>query len=250
MQKKTILNVPEKHLPIEPLTKKELHDTAVERVHLISKEFTNGFNFLSHYPKSVTIFGGTRFKETDYEYLKAHSVAKRIVDELNYTIFTGGGPGIMEAANKGAKEAGGESVGVTIELERHQVQNKYLTDYISFHYFFSRKVCLAFSAESYIFFPGGFGTLDEFFEIITLVQTKKIERVPIILVGSEYWNALDTFMRKELLNRSTVDEEDLSLFTITDDEDQIIEIIKNAPVHVGIRFTHRDLESSGIKIEN
>ncbi len=250
MNKKIILNVPEKHLPIEPLTKKELHDTAVERVHLISREFTDGFNFLSKYPKSVTIFGGTRFKETDPEYEKANSLAKKISSELKYTIFTGGGPGIMEAANRGAKDAGGGSIGVTIELERHQVRNQYLTDHISFHYFFSRKVCLAFSAEAYIFFPGGFGTLDEFFEIITLVQTKKIERVPIVLVGSEYWNALETFMRKELLNRSTVDEDDLNLFTITDDEDQIVEIIKNAPIHVGVRFTHKNLEKSGIVVEN
>ena len=249
MQKQPILNLPEKHLPIETLTKKELHDTAVKRVDLISKEFTNGFNFLSHYPRSVTFFGGTRFKETDQEYLKAESLAQRIASELKYTIFTGGGPGIMEAANKGAIEAREESVGITIELSRHQILNKYLTNHMSFHYFFSRKVCLAFSAEAYIFFPGGFGTLDEFFEIITLVQTKKIVRVPIILVGSEYWNALEYFMRKELLNRSTVDEEDLSLFTITDDEDQIVDIVRNSPVHVGIKFNHSDLEASGIVVE-
>ncbi len=239
MTEKEIINTPPKDSPIEILTRQELHDTAVERVHLISKEFTDAFNFLEKYPKSVTIFGGTRFKEGNKEYDKARLVASKISQELNYSIFTGGGPGIMEASNRGAFESGGESLGLTIELSNHQIKNNYLTDNLDFYYFFSRKVCLSFSAEAYLFFPGGYGTLDEFFEIVTLVQTKKIEKVPIILVGSEFWKPLDQFMRNELLGRNTIDPEDLDLYKIIDDENEIVEIIKNSPVRNGIKFLHK-----------
>ena len=250
MSEKPILNVPEKHLPTKPLTRKEIHDGAEERVSLISKEFTNGFNFLRNYPKSVTFFGGSRFKETDEEYINARSLAARIATDLDYCIFTGGGPGIMEAANRGAFESGGKSLGLTIELPDHQAQNPYLTGNLNFHYFFSRKVCLSFSAEAYIFFPGGFGTMDEFFEILTLVQTKKIEKVPIILFGSNFWNPLEDFMKKEMHNRGSIDDHDLTFFIITDDENYVLDVIRNAPVHNGIKFKHSDLEASGISIEN
>lgn len=249
MNEKKRVNVNEKHLPTQPLTRQELHDTAIERVSLIAKEFTDGFNFLRRYPKSVTIFGGSHFKEKDPEYEQARSLGDRIATDLNYSVVTGGGPGIMEAANRGAFEAGGQSLGLTIELAHHQIQNDYLTENLNFYYFFSRKVCLSFSAEAYIFFPGGFGTLDEFFEIVTLIQTKKIEEIPIILVGSDFWRPLDELMKKELLSRKTIDREDLRLYKITDDEDEIIQIIRDAPVRNGIKFTHKDFESSGIVIE-
>lgn len=224
--------------PAEILTRKQLHDTAVERVHLVSKEFTDAFNFLKKYPKSVTIFGGTHILETDKYYEKAYSLAYSIVEKLDYAVLTGGGPGIMEAANKGAFNAGGDSLGLEIELNPPQLKNPYQTDTINFHYFFSRKMALSFAAETYIFFPGGFGTLDEFFEIITLVQTGKIEKVPIILFGSEYWNKMETFMREELLTRGVIGNEELELFKIIDDENEVIEIIKNAPVHNGVKFNH------------
>ncbi len=248
MEKEKV-NLPLKHLKIKPLTKQEIHDTAVERVHLISKEFTDGFNFLRNYPRSVTIFGGNLIKEKDPYYTKARKLAERIVTELKYAIFTGGGPGIMEAANRGAFEAGGQSVGLNVELPHHQIQNPYLNQYLNFHYFFSRKVCLGFSAEAYVFFPGGFGTLDEFFELLTLVQTGKIEKVPIILVGSDFWNPLHELMKKELLSRELLDAEDLILYTITDVEDEILKIIRNTPVRNGIGFKHNDLEQHGIFIE-
>ena len=249
MFSKPILNLPTKRLQIKPLTRQKLHDTAVERVSLIAKEFTNGFNFLRDYPKSVTIFGGEYFTESNEEYIKARSLAGRIAKELSYAVFTGGGPGIMEAANRGAFEAGGQSIGLTIELPAHQVQNKYLTKYLNFYYFFSRKVCLSFSAEAYVFFPGGYGTLDEFFEIITLVQTGKIKKIPIILFGGDYWNPIQELLKKELLERGTIDSDDLKLYIITHDENEVLEIIRNAPINNGIKFTHKDLESSGILVD-
>ncbi|MFZ2522274.1 MAG: TIGR00730 family Rossman fold protein [Minisyncoccia bacterium] len=231
------------------LTKSELHVTARERVHLVANEFKNAFTFLEKYPRSVTIFGGSHFKEDSRYYQMAKSVAKRIVTDLNYAVLTGGGPGIMEGANRGAFEAGGHSLGLEIELHPTQESNPYLTDCIYFHYFFSRKMALAFSAEAYIFMPGGFGTMDEFFEIVTLVQTGKIERVPIILFGSDYWLKVEKFMKDEFFERGAINNSDLELFKITDNEDEIIDIIKNAPVHNGIKFSHNEMTESGIVMD-
>jgi len=219
-----------------PLTLLEMAFAAKKRVSLISKEFEAGFEFLMNYPKSVTIFGSTKVTPKDHFYKKAESLAARIVKELRYSIITGGGPGIMEAANKGAFEAGGQSLGLTIELPHGQTTNRYLTDKVGFHYFFSRKVCLSFCAEAYIFFPGGFGTMDEFTEILTLVQTGKILPVPIILFGIEHWTPLINFFNESLLSKNMIEKIDLSLFTLTDDEDKILEIIKNSPVQVGIDY--------------
>ncbi len=228
-------HIHKKHDHFKMLTKKELHETAIERVHMIAEEFTKGFDFLRDYPKSVSIFGGLHMTEDSPYYAKARSLGARIVTDLDYTVFTGGGPGIMEAANRGAFEAGGKSFGLTIELDNKQPTNTYVTKDLDFYYFFTRKVCLAFAAESYVFFPGGFGTLDEFFEIITLVQTGKIEKVPVILVGSDFWKPLEEFMKKELLGRGSIDPKDLKLYTITDNEDEIMEIIKNAPIRDGVK---------------
>lgn len=234
MTDKPIINVPLKEAPIKTLTKKELHDTAIERIHHISREFTDSFNFLKKFPRSVSFFGGEKIKEDTQYYLKARDLANLIVKKLNYSVITGGGRGIMEAANMGAFEAGGKSVGLTIELPEHQIQNAFINANLNFHYFFSRKVALAFAAEAYIFFPGGFGTFDEFFEVLTLVQTKKIEKVPIILVCSDFWKPFDEIIKNEMLSRGTIDEEDLELYKITDDENEIIEIIKNTPVRHGV----------------
>ena len=241
---KEIINLESKDLPVKPLTKQELHDSAHDRISLIKEEFKNGFDFLKKYPKSVTIFGGGHFKETDQYYASARSLASKIVNELRYAVFTGGGPGIMEAANRGAFEAGGQSLGLTIELSDKQVKNNYLTRNIGFHYFFSRKVCLSFSAEAFIFFPGGFGTMDEFFEIITLVQTKKIEKIPIILFGCDFWKPMDDLLRRELLERGTIDKDDLSIYKMTDSESEVIKLIRNSPVRNGLKFTHPELLQS------
>lgn len=210
------------------------------RIAEITKEFTEGFKFLEDYPKSVTFFGSNQTKEKDPYYQNARSLSARLVKEFGYSIVSGGGPGIMEAADRGAYEAGGNSLGLLIRLPNEQPVNPYITKSISFHYFFARKVCLAFGAEVFIFYPGGFGTLDEFFELITLIQTKKISNVPLICVGSEYWNKLKDFMQNEMLARGAIESEHLDLFTITDSEDEIINIIKNTPTHASIPLSSID----------
>lgn len=217
------------------LTRAQMHRDAKERVSEIAKEFSKGFEFLSNYPKSATFFGSTESKEGGFYYEKARELSGRLVRELGYSIVSGGGPGIMEAADRGAHEAGGDSLGLLISLPEAQPTNPYITESVSFHYFFARKVCLAFGAELFVFFPGGFGTLDEFFELITLIQTKKIQGVPLVCFGSEYWNALKTFMKTEMtshdkLLQDAIRPEDLELFTITDSLDEIVEIARQAPL--------------------
>lgn len=231
-----IVNIPEKHLARAPISLPEIREASKERVYEISREFTEGFKFLEQFPRSVTFFGSARFTEDHPDYVKARRIASRIVKDLDYAVISGGGPGIMEAANRGARDAGGKSIGLTIRLPHEQVMNAYLTDHIDFYYFFSRKVCLAYSAEAFLYFPGGYGTMDEFFEIITLLQTRKIPQLPIILVGSDYWNKVLAYMKDNLIGHSTIDQNDLQLFTIVDDEDEIIDIIKNAPVREAVPY--------------
>ena len=211
---------------IPTLSKKEMHSFTQKWVTEISKEFAEGFQFLENYPKSITFFGGNQLKEGNPYYESARVLASRLVKELGCSIISGGGPGIMEAANRGAFEAGGSSLGLLIKLPGGQVTNGYVTEKFSTNYFFVRKVCLSFSAEAFIFYPGGFGTLDEFFEILTLIQTRKITHVPLICVGSEYWDELKEFMKKEILGRDAIKPEDLNLFHIANDHDEIIEIIR------------------------
>ncbi len=221
---------------ITPYTLEMMREEAQERISIINKEFKEGFDFLAKHPSSVTVFGSAVLGEDDHYYQKARELANRIVKETGFSIITGGGPGIMEAANRGAFEAGGNSIGFCISLPREQRTNGYVTESLDFHYFFSRKVCLSFSAEAFVYFPGGFGTLDEFFEVITLVQTNKIHRIPIFLYGEEYWKYLDTFLKKGLEERGTIKKGDRDLYTITDDLDGIVETIKNdARVIAGVR---------------
>jgi len=209
----------------------EIDKQIAARADNIQKEFRGGFDFIKACEKSVTIFGSARTEEDDPDYKKAYSLAKKISEELNYSIITGGGPGIMEAGNRGAFENGKGSLGLTIKLPFEQVINQYMSNYYDFHYFFARKTCLAFAAEAYIFFPGGFGTLDELFEILTIVQTKKTGKRPIILVGKKFWKPLDVFIRKHQLKKGKISPEDIDLYRITDDEGEIIEIIRNARIY-------------------
>jgi len=230
------INLPSYQIDKPVFTVDELHAESCVlpekdgRLNLINEEFRRGFAFIKRYPRSISFYGSARTPRTHPLYEKAYKLAFRISKELGYSIVTGGGPGIMEAANKGAKEAGGDSLGLNIELPTEQVVNPYVKDSVEFYYFFSRKVALSFSANAYIIFPGGFGTLDEFSEVLELVQTKKIPPVPLILVDSAFWRPLDMYIKNTLLNDyQTINVEDTELYKITDDDEEILEIVKNAP---------------------
>jgi uncharacterized protein (TIGR00730 family) len=215
----------------EKITLETLNKENHERVERVGEELRDGFDLIKKYEKSVTVFGSARTLESESDYIVCRSLTKKIVEELpDYAVTTGGSLGIMEAANRGAFEGKGKSLGLNIKLPNEQNSNKYLTEEVDFDYFFTRKVCLTFSAEAYIYFPGGFGTLDELFEILTLIQTGKIEKRPVILVGKDYWNNLDIFIKESLLITEKINEEDTELYTITDNEDEIIELIRNAPI--------------------
>ena len=227
------LNVPAKDLPLETLTAEDVDQAIKRRIGSIQREFTHGFNFIKAHGKSVTFFGSARLSATDPYYAKARELGRKLA-QAGYAVITGGGPGIMEAGNRGAFEAGGDSLWLTIKLPMEQSTNPYVTAHADFYYFFTRKVCMSFSAEAYVYFPGGFGTLDEFFEILTLVQTKKIERVPIILVGTDFWRPLVTWIDTELRNRfKTIDQEDTNLYHLLDDEQMIVDLIEEVPVKIG-----------------
>lgn len=209
----------------------ESHEKGIH-THLerINNEFKDGFAFLQKYPKSVTIFGSSMTSTESPRYKKAVEVAKLIVERTGYAVLSGGGPGLMEAVSKGAHEGGGKAVGLRINLLREREPNKYLTDSMDFVYFFARKAMLAFAAETYIFMPGGYGTFDELFGILTLIQTSKIPRVPIILFDSSFWNPLHKYISDVMLGEDrTIDTQDIKLFEITDDPERVIEIIKKAP---------------------
>ncbi len=217
---------------MEKEQRKKLEELTKLRVEKISKEFTEGFDFLADYPKSVTFFGSSLLPQDDRYCESARILAGRIAKELGYAVLTGGGPGIMEAANRGAKESGGASMALTIKLPNPQIINQYLTKEVDPDYFFVRKVCLSFLAEALIFYPGGFGTLDEFFEIVTLMQTQKITGVPLICVGTDYWRHIQGLMKDVLLEREMIAPQDVHIMKITDNHDEILDIIKNAPVRV------------------
>ncbi len=228
---KRIVNLNPKEVPHKPLTVDDIDRASERRVAEIDEEFRRGFKFIKNYQKSVSFFGSARFSPDDAHCAFAYRLAKRISEELKYAIVTGGGPGIMEAANKGAHDAGGDSLGITIKLPREQVTNPYVQKSEDFYFFFIRKVMLSFSAEAYVFFPGGFGTLDEFFEILTLVQTHKIPRVPLILVGRDFWEPLDAYIKAHLLEEhKSIDSGDMRLYRITEDEEEIIKIVREAPM--------------------
>lgn len=224
------INIPETKVDREPHTIAELASAAKNsRASRIANEFDRGLKFVKKYPKSVTVYGSARFKESNVHYKDARKLAFEI-SRRGYTVITGGGPGIMEAANRGAKEAGGQSVGLNIKLPHEQIINPYVTDSMNFFYFFSRKTTMSFSAEAYIFYPGGYGTLDELFEILTLVQTHKIHRIPIILVGSDFWKPLAAFLTEQCYKiHAATARKDLDLFLITDDHKEILDIVTAAP---------------------
>lgn len=210
------------------------------RMCIIDAEFRRGFTLMENYPKSVTIFGSARLAPETEAAQKIEALAKKIAN-LDYAVVTGGGYGIMGAANKGAFEAEkGHSIGINIKLPFEQKLNEYTDASLNFHHFYSRKVTLAYSAEAYVYAPGGFGTLDEFFEILTLKQTGKIPNVPIILYGTAFWQPLEDYFKQVFLKdgEETISPKDLDLYTITDDDEEVLRIIQNAEVRDSISNTH------------
>ncbi len=189
-------------------------------------EFLQGFESLHVAGPAVTVFGSARFPENHQYYRLAREVGRRLA-EAGYAVITGGGPGIMEAANRGAKEAGGLSVGCNITLRREQAPNAYLDDFVQFDHFFVRKVMLVKYSSAFVVLPGGFGTLDEVFETLTLIQTCTIEQFPVILMGSEFWSCMTEFFEKSLLVERTIDPDDVRLFRITDSPQEAVALIKD-----------------------
>jgi len=196
----------------------------VWRLFQILSEFVQGFDLLHNIGPAVTFFGSSRFGEDNPYYRKAYETAYLFGKE-GYAIITGGGPGIMEAANKGAYDAGAESIGLQIDIPNELNKNPYLTKSLVFKHFFVRKVMLIRYALGYIIFPGGFGTMDELFEALTLMQTKKMYPFPILLFGSEYWKPLVRFMRHTMVEFGTIDEDDMGFFQIVDSPQEALDII-------------------------
>ena len=203
------------------------------RIFRIMSEFVDSFMTLSQVGPAVTIFGSARMKPSDKYYRAATAIAKGLAQH-NLAVVTGGGPGIMEASNKGAAQGGGKSVGLNIELPREQNGNRYANIPLHFHYFFARKVCFVKYSLGFIYMPGGFGTLDELFEVLTLVQTERIPQFPLILFGSEHWKGLLHWIKAELQTRhGYIGAKDLDLINITDDPDEAVHIILDYERHVG-----------------
>lgn len=194
---------------------------AMMRLGSVEAEIENGYQILKKYHKTVTVFGSARLSEDSPYYQMARELASKLAEQ-KYAVVTGGGGGIMEAANRGAKEAGGNSIGFNVELPREQQLNEYTTESTSFTHFSPRKIALTLFADAYVYFPGGFGTLDEFAEILTLVQTQKMIRSPIILMGVEFWSGLDEFIKTQMLPQGMVRESDRQIYTILDDVDEAV----------------------------
>ena len=195
-------------------------------------EFVDSFEVLSQLGPGVTIFGSARLSRKNPYYKATVELAKGLA-KRNLAIITGGGPGVMEAANKGASSVKGKSVGLNILLPHEQKGNRFANIPIHFHYFFSRKVCFVKYSIGFVFMPGGFGTLDEFFEVATLVQTQRIPQFPLILFGKDYWQGLKHWMKDVLESRGYISPGDLDLFTMTDDPHEAIEVILDYERRVG-----------------
>lgn len=205
-------------MPIEDVSP---HDSW--RIFRIMSEFVEGFEVMASVGKAVSIFGSARAKPRD-PYYKAAAQTAGLLAKQGYGVITGGGPGIMEAANKGAFEAGGASIGLNISLPQEQEANKYQTVSLDFHYFYARKVMFVKYASAFVCFPGGYGTLDEFFETLTLIQTLKIDPFPIILYGTPFWTGLVEWMRQQLSTRF-IDKEDIDICRLVDSPDAVVKLI-------------------------
>jgi uncharacterized protein (TIGR00730 family) len=197
------------------------------RLDAMRDELSMGFSALSGITQGVSIFGSARTPETDPDYERARGLAARL-GERGFTIITGGGPGVMEAANRGARDAGAQSVGLNIELPFEQHLNPYLDISLQFDHFFARKIMFVRYASAFVVFPGGFGTLDEMFESLTLIQTGKIRHFPVILVGCEFWAGLHDWVRTQLVTTGKINDDELGLLHVTDDLDEVCATIIDA----------------------
>lgn len=193
----------------------------VERSLAYAKDLLHGLSTIRKFSQGVTIFGSARTPETDKYYIKSRELG-RLLAENGHPVITGGGPGIMEAANRGAYEYGGRSVGLNIKLPFEQHANPYLTDEMEFHYFFARKVMLVMASKAYAFFPGGFGTLDELSEVLLLIQTNKMPKMPFFFIGKSYWRPLIKFFKISMEKNHMIKEKDLNLFYLTDDITEVV----------------------------
>lgn len=195
------------------------------RIFRIMSEFVEGIDSLAELGNAVTIFGSARVKPDDPYYKKAEYLAHRLAEE-GFSIITGGGPGIMEAGNKGAAEASGKSVGLNIHLPYEQKPNPYANLSLDYRYFFIRKVMFVKFAMAYVVLPGGFGTLDELFEALTLIQTKRIKSFPVILMGSEFWQGLVDWIKEKMIRDNKISHNDLDIFTILDEPEDVVRYIQ------------------------
>jgi uncharacterized protein (TIGR00730 family) len=216
----------EDQILLEPPTKadQDFTDTDPWRIFKIMGEFVGGFDRMAKVSRGVSIFGSARIQPGD-EYYSLAVETGRLLAQAGFAVITGGGPGIMEAANKGALEAGGISVGCNIQLPFEQDSNPYLTTSITFNYFFVRKVMFVKYAAAFIIFPGGFGTLDELFEALTLIQTRKISNFPVILMGKNYWQDMIGWIKNTMLLENKISPEDLGLLFLTDSPEEAVQAI-------------------------
>lgn len=196
------------------------------RIFRIMGEFVEGFETMANYPKAISIFGSARTPADHPSYILAFETA-RLLSENGYSIITGGGPGIMEAGNKGAYYAKGDSIGLCIELPHEQKTNPYVTEELKFRYFFARKVMFVKYAKAFIIFPGGFGTMDEMFESLTLMQTKILQKFPIVIMNRDYYKELIDWLSNNMVKEHYIDKEDLNLFHFAASPDEALHIITN-----------------------
>ena len=217
---------------LNELSANKISGPDVDRSLAYAKDLLKGLSTIRRFSQGVTIFGSARTPETDKYYIKARELG-RLLAENGHPVITGGGPGIMEAANRGAFEYGGRSVGLNIKLPFEQHENPYLTDTMEFNYFFARKVMLVMASKAYAFFPGGLGTLDELSEVIILIQTGKMPKMPCFFIGKSYWRPLVKFFKTTMLKNKMIKEKDLDIFVLTDDITEVV-MAANKIGHINI----------------
>lgn len=206
---------------IQEIERNNISGRDLERSIAYARDLERGLRIIRTYPQGVTVFGSARISETEKYYQQARELGKLLANN-GHAVITGGGPGIMEAANRGAYEYGGRSIGLNITLPDEQDTNPYLTDTLEFRYFFARRVMLAMSSKVYVVFPGGFGTMDEFTEILVLMQEGKMPRMPLFLFGKSFWRPLDRYFRTKLISKKLIRASDTHIYKLTDNIDEIV----------------------------